>query len=101
MYVMNRGGCRMVGNVETNSGATVGLTLGILSLVLPLIGLVLGIIGIIFSRKATKEIDRTSETGEGLATAGMTCSMVGIVVQIWVILSLISFFVLTTSYTVV
>nr|WP_082003424.1 DUF4190 domain-containing protein [Sporosarcina sp. ZBG7A] len=74
----------------------ISLTLGILSILVPLIGLVLGVLGLVFSRSATKEIVKTNENGKGLATAGLICSVVGIVIQLFGVLGLIAFNSLTT-----
>lgn len=90
----------MAENVQTNNNATVSLTFGILSLLIPFIGLILGIIGIVFSRKADKEIARTSETGKGMALAGLICSIVGLVTQLFIILGIAVFIGFTTEYIV-
>ena len=87
----------MVGKTQTNSNAVISLTLGILSILIPLIGLILGIVGVVFSRKALKEIKETSENGRGLATSGLICSVVGIVIQLFGFLTFILFFNLTTT----
>ncbi|HLS08904.1 DUF4190 domain-containing protein [Lentibacillus sp.] len=79
-------------NVQINSHSIVSLTLGILSIFIPFIGFILGIIGIIMSRKATKEMDKTNQTGRGLAISGLICSLVGIVMQIFIVLGFIAFF---------
>lgn len=76
----------MVEKTQTNSSSVISLTLGILSLLIPVIGFVLGIIGVVFSRKAKKEIDLTGEGGRGLATSGLICSVVGITIQIFTLL---------------
>ena len=83
--------------VQTNNNSIISLTLGILSLVIPFIGLVLGIIGIVFSRKAVKQIEKTNENGSGLATSGLICSIVGLIIQIFMLLSLIPFLLLSNS----
>lgn len=67
---------------ETNNKSVVSLTLGILSIVVPLVGLVLGVLGVVFSKIATKEILKTKESGKGLATSGLICSVIGIVIQL-------------------
>ncbi len=77
---------------ETNSKSIISLTLGILSIVIPLIGLVLGTIGLVFSRKATKEIVKTIENGKGLATAGLICSIVGIIIQAFGVIGIIAYY---------
>lgn len=79
-------------NAQINSHSIVSLTLGILSIFIPFIGFILGIIGIIMSRKATKEMDKTNQTGRGLAISGLICSLVGIVMQIFIVLGFIAFF---------
>lgn len=76
---------------KTNSNAIVTLTLGILSIVIPLLGFVLGIIGIILYRKGKKEMDETNEIGKGLAVSGLICSVVGIFIQLLVIIGILSF----------
>ncbi|WOV86757.1 DUF4190 domain-containing protein [Sporosarcina oncorhynchi] len=80
----------------TNSNATTSLILGILSILIPFIGLALGIFGIIFSRKATREIVSTNMGGHGFATAGLICSIVGIVIQLFGVLSILAFNLMTT-----
>lgn len=81
----------MVVKNETNNKSVVSLTLGILSIVLPLIGLVLGVFGVVFSKNATKEIMKTKESGKGLATSGLICSVVGIVIQLFLVLSILAY----------
>ena len=80
---------------RTNSNSISSLTLGILSILIPLIGFILGVIGIAISRKAKKEIVITNERGIGIATSGLICSVVGIIIQISIILS----FILFAKYT--
>ena len=86
----------MVEKAETNKNSIVSLTLGILSIVIPMIGLVLGILGVVFSRKATKEIVKTNGIGRGLATSGLICSIVGIVIQMFGVLGIIAYNSMTT-----
>jgi len=81
----------MIEKTQTNSSSVISLTLGILSILTPFLGFVLGIIGVVFSRKAKKEMDVTDEGGRGLATAGLICSVVGIIVQTFPILVYILF----------
>lgn len=85
----------MVETTRTNSNSVISLTLGILSILLPYIGLILGVIGVVISRKATKEVMKTDEDGGGLATAGLICSMVGIIIQIFLVVSIIVYYSLT------
>ena len=82
----------MVEKTQTNSNSVISLTLGVLSILIPLIGLILGIVGVVYARKALKEIKETHENGRGLATAGLICSVVGIVTQLFGLLSIIAFF---------
>lgn len=76
---------------QTNSKSVISLTLGILSILIPLIGLLLGIIGVVFSRQAANEIAFSNETGSGFATAGFVCSVIGIILQTLSVVSLILF----------
>ena len=76
---------------ETNSKSIVSLIFGILSFLVPLVGLVFGVFGLVISRKATREIVATNESGKGLAVAGLICSIVGIGLQVIMIL----FFILS------
>ncbi|WP_408006424.1 hypothetical protein ACJROX_17160 [Pseudalkalibacillus sp. A8] len=46
----------------------------------------LGVIGVVTSIKATTEISKTNETGIGLATSGLICSIVGVFIQLLVII---------------
>lgn len=88
----------MVGKTQTNnSNSVISLTLGILSILIPYIGLILGVIGVVVSRKATNEIERTDEGGSGLATSGLICSVVGIIIQLFLVVSIIAFYSLTTT----
>ncbi|REJ07975.1 DUF4190 domain-containing protein [Halobacillus trueperi] len=86
----------MVGKANTNSNAVISLTLGILSILIPVVGLVLGVIGFVLSRKAIKEIEKTNEDGRGLATSGLVCSSVGIIIQIFAVIGFIAYYSLTT-----
>ncbi len=84
---------------EINSKSIVSLVLGILSIFIPFVGFILGIIGIVLSRKATREIAMRNENGKGLAVAGLTCSIVGIVLQILLVLLYLLFFILISVNT--
>lgn len=78
-------------NNQTNSTSILSLTLGILSFLIPFIGLVVGILGIVFSKKATKEIMKSNEAGKGLAISGLICSLVGIIIQLFIILAFLTY----------
>ncbi|WP_299095678.1 DUF4190 domain-containing protein [uncultured Metabacillus sp.] len=80
---------------ETNSNSITSLILGILSILIPFIGAVLGVAGIVFSRKALKEIIKTNEGGKGIANSGLICSVVGIIIQLLGVLGYITFASLT------
>lgn len=82
----------MVANAQTNSNSVISLTLGILSILIPFIGLFLGGIGVIVARKATKEIVQKNQSGSGLAISGLICSVVGIIIQIFAVLSILVFY---------
>ncbi|WP_409271276.1 DUF4190 domain-containing protein [Neobacillus sp. SCS-31] len=83
-------------NNQTNNSSVISLTVGILSLFIPFIGLILGIIGIVFSRKAVKQINQTNENGKGLATAGLICSIVGVILQLLMVLGYVAYFSVST-----
>ncbi|ALC85216.1 hypothetical protein AM499_04830 [Bacillus sp. FJAT-22090] len=86
----------MVEKTQTNnSKSVISLTLGILSILIPYIGLILGVIGVVVSRRATKEIVKTDEGGSGLATSGLICSVVGFIIQLFLVVSIIAFYSLT------
>lgn len=72
----------MVSKTQKNGNSVISLTMGIISIFVPLFGLFLGICGVVLSRKAVKEIKVTSEDGKGLATLGLICSSVGILIQL-------------------
>lgn len=86
----------MVTNNPTNSNSVGALSLGILSILIPIIGIVLGILGIVFSNKAKKQIILSSENGMGLATAGLICSIVGVIIQSFIIFNLTLYTTITT-----
>jgi len=71
--------------MKTNNKAIFGLGLGILSIVIPTFGLFIGIIGLIVSRIARKEIEKTNEDGDTLAKAGVVLSIIGLVLQAFLI----------------
>ncbi|WP_100372241.1 DUF4190 domain-containing protein [Bacillus sp. FJAT-45037] len=71
--------------MKTNRKAKFGLGLGILSILIPTFGLFIGIIGLIVSRQARKEIQKTNENGDKLAKAGFVLSIIGLVLQAFLI----------------
>ncbi|MBO1004871.1 DUF4190 domain-containing protein [Pseudogracilibacillus auburnensis] len=84
----------MENEVKTNSNAILSLVLGALALTIPFVGFITGIIGIIISLKATKQIKATNENGQGVATAGLVCSIVGLVLQLFAIIAFLLFMLL-------
>ena len=87
-----KGGMVVVDNRPTNSKSIISLTLGILSIFIPMIGLVLGIIGIIVSTIALKEMAKTNGIGRGLAISGMICSVVGLITQAFQLIGIFAFY---------
>ncbi|WP_127575347.1 DUF4190 domain-containing protein [Paenibacillus barengoltzii] len=73
-----------------NSKSIASLILGILSLVIPFLGFLLAIISIILGRQALTEITRSSDSGKGLALAGLACGT----------LSLTFYFILILYYVI-
>lgn len=65
---------------KNNPKAIAGLVLGICGLVIPFAGFVLAAIGLILSILAMNEIkkDPVNNGGNGMATAGLVCSIVGV-----------------------
>lgn len=95
MKKWRKGGEAVMHN-QTNTNAITSLIFGILSIVIPILGLILGIIGIVFSRKAVKEINYTNENGRGIATAGLICSIIGIIIQLFSLLGILAFLSVAT-----
>lgn len=85
----------MVEKNRSNSNSVVSITVGILSILIPVFGSIPGIIGVVLARKAAKEIEQMNEDGRGLATSGLICSSVGNLIQIFVVLSLIAYYSVT------
>ncbi|MDQ0178193.1 DUF4190 domain-containing protein [Bacillus chungangensis] len=77
---------------QTNQKAITALTLGILSLLIPIIGFILGVIGIFLARKSIIEIDNTNQKGRGMAISGLICSIIGIIIQLFVIFAIIGYY---------
>ncbi|WP_307786890.1 DUF4190 domain-containing protein [Pseudogracilibacillus auburnensis] len=76
--------------LKTNNHSIVALTLGILSLFIPIIGIILGILGVIKAKKSLSEIEHSNESGKGYAISGRICSIVGICLQgVWLLLVII------------
>ncbi|WP_433745817.1 DUF4190 domain-containing protein [Falsibacillus pallidus] len=65
--------------------------MGFFSVFIPFIGIILGIFGVVFARKASREMDNNHQSGRGLATAGIVCSGIGIFIQILTIVGYITF----------
>ena len=80
----------MLENNSAKSKGVASLVLGILSLVVvwfgygSLLAMILSIIGIVLGVGARKEL--TPDQGRGLATAGMICSIIGLVLStLWLL----------------
>lgn len=58
----------MVEKNRSNSNSVVSITVGILSILIPVFGSIHGIIAVVLARKAAKEIEQMNEDGRGLAT---------------------------------
>src|SRR5262245_32066972 len=73
---------------KTNSSAVVSIVCGILSFA---VCSLVGIVGIIYGLRAKREIQESggTEGGEGLATAGIVLSAIGLVVMTLVIGSIL------------
>lgn len=71
---------------KTNASAIVSLIFGLLSLFVPFIGFVFSILGLYFYNKAKKEIAQTNEDGKSFATAGLVCSIIGLIYGFLIIL---------------
>ncbi|WP_243556372.1 DUF4190 domain-containing protein [Priestia megaterium] len=76
---------------QVNTNSIVSLTLGILSIFIPILGFITGIIGIILYKKASNEIAVSNQSGKGLAIAGLICSIVGVISQLFFVLGIITF----------
>lgn len=63
---------------ELSTHAITSLTLGMLSILLPVIGLILGPVGIVFFKKSIEEQEAWKKT----AMTGVFCSVIGIIFQI-------------------
>ncbi|MED4128092.1 DUF4190 domain-containing protein [Shouchella miscanthi] len=71
---------------KTNTNAVVSLCFGIVSLILPFVGLLVGVIGVFLAKSALTQIEQSSEAGKGIASAGLVCSVIGIVLQLLLII---------------
>ncbi|MEB4860924.1 DUF4190 domain-containing protein [Priestia aryabhattai] len=76
---------------QVNTNSIVSLTLGILSIFIPILGFITGIIGIILYKKASNQIAASNQSGKGLAIAGLICSIVGVISQLFFVLGIITF----------
>ncbi|WP_101845621.1 DUF4190 domain-containing protein [Halobacillus sp. Marseille-P3879] len=82
--------------METNQTSThsiLSLTLGVLSILISL-GIGTGIAGVVLSKKASTVIRNTNQGGKGMAVSGMILSIAGIILQLLVLLSIITFMML-------
>lgn len=98
MATVNRGSNPNVADKSNvNTKAIVSLVLGILSIIfmiVSLLGIALAIIGIVFGTIASSEIKRYNQAGKKMATAGIICSIFGILLPF--ILAFLAYFVFLT-----
>ena len=73
-------------NTKTNTKAIVSLVLGVISLLITYLGLFTSIVGIILSRVATREIEERGEKGSDIALGGLITSIVGLVLQLFILI---------------
>ena len=70
----------------TNERAVISFTLGVLSILFIWLFVfaapVLGIVGIVFGTQARREAKKTVYGGNGMATVGLVCSIVGLIASI-------------------
>lgn len=83
---------------RTNGKAIAAMVLGILSLLVPYVGFILGIIAIILGVSSKKDIRRTGEAGQGMATAGFVTGIISVVLYgIIIILAIIGFAIFSSA----
>lgn len=85
-------------STTTNGKAITGLILGITGLTIPYLGFLTAIVGIVFSSLGLKEIKNTQQSGKGLAIAGLVLGIISISLYVIVILFLMFFFMIDSSY---
>ncbi|WP_431801072.1 DUF4190 domain-containing protein [Halobacillus andaensis] len=91
--ILKKGGYFMETN-QTSTHSILSLTLGVLAILIPFIGIGTGIAGVVLSKKASTEIRKTNQGGKGMAVSGMILSIAGIILQLLVLLSIITFMML-------
>ena len=68
---------------SVNKKSINALTFGIISILLPFIGIIFGVISLILANKSLKEIKTSKESGSELAIGGRVCSIIGIVISLF------------------
>lgn len=71
--------------------------MGILAMIIPFLGFIFGIIGMVFAKIGFDQINKSADGGKGLAVAGLICSIIGTVLQFFVVLGFLAFYFLTAS----
>ncbi|GAB4074666.1 hypothetical protein GCM10028778_21690 [Barrientosiimonas marina] len=72
--------------------AGISLALGIVGIFIPVLGLVFGVAGTVTSNKTIKALKNANEKGYKTAVAGLVCSIAAIVIQIFAIIGLWTFY---------
>lgn len=76
--------------------AVTSLTLGIMSIFIPVAGLIIGIFGLTQANRALKEIEESE--GKSFAVGGKVCSIIGMTLQSLLLLFIVIGFVLFSSF---
>lgn len=83
---------------EINRTPTTILVMGLLSIIIPFIGLLLGVIGIMFAINLSKQTNFQKGKNQSLIFTGKILSIIGIVIQGFLIFSFL-IFILYTNIT--
>ncbi|WP_141603728.1 DUF4190 domain-containing protein [Terrilactibacillus laevilacticus] len=78
--------------------AIASFTLGILSIFIPILGLILAVLGLIFTYRSIKMAKEMRQPLSGLSIAGFICSLVGFVVQSFVVLMMVSSYITFSNF---
>ncbi|WP_181351255.1 DUF4190 domain-containing protein [Thalassobacillus sp. CUG 92003] len=78
-------------NPRFNYAAT-SFTMGILAIIIPFLGLIFGIVGIVTSNKTIRTLKNIDEKGYKTAKAGLICSIIGVIIQLFLIAGVWTFY---------
>ncbi|QAS51996.1 DUF4190 domain-containing protein [Halobacillus litoralis] len=81
-----------------NNKAITSLTLGIMSIFIPIVGLIIGIFGLTYANQSFKEMNEVESEGKNFAIGGKVCSIIGICIQAGVIILIVTGFFLFSSF---